>query len=197
MSRTPTEESLLVRAYAEAHGHTVQWARRERKKETAGWQSFLASRAAGGAPVAAAVNVLRTPMTELERAEFSKDAAWTTLQQALAAAQGYKGGDYATMSALNRAVREARATYEAAAKYEKQQSIEAMRWVPIGKVEGIRSALPQLSEVVQNWRTTIAGRLPAEMRPAFYRAFDESRPAWNEGVRRVDDYIQTLLPCPV
>lgn len=188
---------MLVKAYAKAHGHTVQWARRERKNETTAWKSFLASRCTGGAPVSAAVNIPREPMSELERAEYSKNAAWATLQQALAAAQAYQSGDVATMSALNRAVREARATYEAAAKYEKNQAIEAMRWVPIGKVEGIRSALPQLSEVVQNFRTTIAGRLPAEMRPAFYRAFDESRPAWNEGVRRVDAYIVNLLPAPV
>lgn len=190
----------MVKAFAEANGYTVQWARRQRAKNTGEWQSFLAERARGGTPVqgvAASVAVLRSPATELERAQYSKEAAWQTYTNALKLAQEYRGNDLAARAALNRAVREGQRAYEGAADYEKQQAIEAVRWVPIGKVEGIRSTFGQLGDVVQNLRTTIAGAMPAEMRPAFYKAFDASRPAWNEGVRRVDDYIQTLLPCPV
>lgn len=191
----------MVKAFAESKGFTVQWARRQRAKNTGEWQSFLAERSADGTPVqgvaASSVAVLRAPLSELERAQYSKEAAWSTYTKALKLAQEFTGTDLAARAALNRAVREAQRAYEQAADYEKEQAIEAVRWVAIGKVEGIRSAFGQLGEVVQNLRTTIAGAMPAEMRPAFYQAFDASRPAWNEGVRRVDDYIQTLLPCPV
>ena len=198
MPRRPTEESMLVKAYAIEHGCTVQWARRERKKNSQGWQSFLAARR--GNPVSdvrSAESVAFEPKPdtgELERARLSKESAWQALQQATAIAQNYAGDDVATLAALNRAVREARKTYEDASKYEKMQAIEARRWVPIAKVEGMRCALPQLTEVVQNFRTSIAGKMPAEMRQAFYAAFDACRPGWNEGIRRVDDYLTTLLP---
>lgn len=187
----------MVKAYAEANGFTVQWARRQRAQNTGGWQSFLAARAGGLRAYGQQPAAAQEPLDELDRARYSKDAAWQTLQQATATAASYKGGDVATMAALNRAMREARRTYEDAAKYEKAQAIEAVRWVPIGKVEQLKTALPRLSEVVQNFRTTIAGQMPAEMRPAFYKAFDACRPAWNEGVRRVDDYIKTLLPARI
>lgn len=198
MPRRPTEESMLIKAYAAAHGCTVQWARRERKKNSQAWQGFLAERRGSSVnnaqPADSVAFMPKQNIEELERARLSKESAWQALQQATTIAQSYAGEDVATLAALNRAVREARKTYEDASKYEKAQAIEARRWVPISKVEGMRCALPQLTEVVQNFRTAIAGKMPAEMRPAFYAAFDACRPAWNEGIRRVDDYITTLLP---
>lgn len=190
---------MMVKAFAEANGYTVQWARRQRARNTGEWQSFLAARSSGGTPVvgAAAVGVLREPLTELERAVMSKEGAWQTYTHAMKLAQDFSGSDISARAAVNRALREAQKAYQDAADYEKKQAIEALRWVPIGKVEGIRTACGQLAEVVQNLRTTVAGSMPAEMRPAFYKAFDASRPAWNAGVKIIDDYILTLLPCPV
>lgn len=91
-------------------------------------------------------------------------------------------------------MKEARATYEAACKHETALALEAQRYIPISRVAEIRAVLPQLTDVVQNLRTNIAGRLPDEMRPAFYAAFDAVRPAWNAGIDRVDAVLQALLP---
>jgi len=96
--------------------------------------------------------------------------------------------------ALNRAAKEAREVYERACKHAAAAQVEAQQWVSVSSVASIRSAMQQLEDVVQNWETTLAGELPDSMRPAFHKAFQASRPAWNQGVRALDAYIQTLLP---
>lgn len=182
----------MVRAFAEHLGKSVQWARKLKREGSAEWQAFCERQAAAPA-VAPVVEVLRAPQDDLQRAVEAKERAWAMYCRAAEAAE--RGSEVLVEQvALNRAAKEAREVYEKACKHAAAALVEAREWVSIERVASIRAAMKQLEDVVQNWETALAGALPDSMRPAFHRAFQESRPAWNRGVRQVDAYIQTLLP---
>lgn len=190
MSRPSTAEGMAVRAFAEKLGKSVQWARKLKRENAPEWREFCSHRAA---PVAAPVEVIRQPVDDLQRAIDAKERAWVMFCRASEAAE--KGSEVLVEQvALNRAAKEAREVYEKACKHAASALVEAQQWVSIERVASIRAAMKQLEDVVQNWETTLAGALPDNMRPAFHKAFQETRPAWNNGVRAVDSYIQTLLP---
>mgnify|MGYP003299572811 CR=1 FL=1 len=181
----------MVKDFAEAHGITVQWARKLRKRNAPEWVTFCtgpketAAEVPEGAP---------GPENELERAKRAMDMAWVLYERSAAAAE--KGARVTVdQIALNRAAKEARDAYDKACKQHAAAQISAGQWVSVERVAAIRSATRRLEDV-QNFQTVLAGKLPEEMRPAFHRAFESARPAWNDGVRAIDDYIQTLLPVP-
>ena len=194
MSRPTTAEGMMVRAFAEHLGKSVQWARKLKRENAKEWQVFSARKAE--APVVPPpVEVVRAPADDLQRAVDAKERAWQMFCRAAEAAE--KGSEVLVEQvALNRAAKEAREVYEKACKHAAAALVEAQQWVSIERVASIRAAMRQLEEVVQNWETTLAGAMPDSMRPAFHKAFQESRPAWNQGVRALDSYIQTLLPVP-
>lgn len=186
---------MQVRRFAEHIGKSLQWARKLKRENAVEWQEFC--KPAAAAPVVRQVEVLRadSAQDDLERAKEAKEMAWRLLCRAAAAAEQHDG-DLTQQVALNRATREAREVYEKACKHAEKAHVTAQRWVSIETVAAIRDAMGQLADVLQNWETTMAGALPDEMRPAFHDAFQKGRPAWNAGVRKVDDYIQSLLPVP-
>ena len=182
-----------MQAFAAHLGKSVQWARKLKRETSKEWQEFCKPAAA----TAPRVEVLRAHGADddLSRALDAKERAWMLFTRASDAAAACDG-DMVQQVALNRAAKEAREVYERACKHAAACQIEAQRWVSISQVSAIRDALGQLADVVQNWETTLAGALPDDMRPAFHDAFQRSKPAWNGGVKKVDDYIQTLLPVP-
>ena len=181
----------MVRAFAEHLGRSLQWARKLKRENSAEWQAFCARKPEPAR--AAPVEVVRAPADDLQRAVEAKERAWAMYCRAAEAAE--RGSEVLVEQvALNRAAKEAREVYERACKHAAAAQVEAQQWVSVSSVASIRSAMQQLEDVVQNWETTLAGELPDSMRPAFHKAFQASRPAWNQGVRALDAYIQTLLP---
>lgn len=181
----------MVRAFAEKLGKSVQWARKLKRENAPEWREFCSHRAAP--PVVREVEVIRQPVDDLQRAIDAKERAWVMFCRASEAAE--KGSEVLVEQvALNRAAKEAREVYEKSCKHAAAALVEAQQWVSIERVASIRAAMKQLEDVVQNWETTLAGALPDSMRPAFHKAFQETRPAWNNGIKAVDSYIQTLLP---
>lgn len=180
-----------MQAFAKHLGKSVQWARKLKRENSKEWQEFCKP------ACAPRVEVVRAHGADddLSRALDAKERAWMLFTRAADAAAACDG-DMVQQVALNRAAKEAREVYERACKHAAACQIEAQRWVSISQVSAIRDALGQLADVVQNWETTLAGALPDDMRPAFHDAFQRSKPAWNGGVKKVDDYIQTLLPVP-
>ena len=189
MGRITTAEGMQVQAFARHLGKSVQWARKLKRENSKEWQEFCAPVVVKPAPVPVSAQ------DDLGRALEAKERAWQLFTRAADAAAACDG-DMVQQVALNRAAKEAREVYERACKHAAACQIEAQRWVSISAVSAIRDALGQLVDVVQNWETTMAGELPDDMRPAFHDAFQRSKPAWNGGVKKVDDYIQTLLPVP-
>lgn len=193
MGRITTAEGLQVQAFAAHLGKSVQWARKLKRENSKEWLEFSKPVAATPEPPP----VLRSHGADddLTRALDAKERAWLLYTRAADAAVAF-AGDGVQQVALNRAAKEAREVYERACKHAAACQIEAQRWVSIDRVAAIRDALGQLADVVQNWETTLAGALPDDMRPAFHDAFQRGRPAWNGGVKKLEDYIQTLLPVP-
>lgn len=192
-----------MRAFAESIGKSVQWARKLKREGAPQWQAFLAAQVAGSAEVlpqvrgggVSAALPLPSPDEDLKRALEAKHRAWVIFDRSAAAAE--RGSSVVVEQvSLNRAAKEARDAYEKACKHAAAAAQAAGQWVGIDRVAAIRSAIRQLEDVVQNWETSLAGQLPDDMRPRFHEAFAASRPAWNKGVRRVDEYISTLLPMP-
>ena len=180
-----------MQAFAKHLGKSVQWARKLKRENSKEWQEFCQPASAPRVEVVRAHGA----DDDLSRALDAKERAWMLFTRAADAAAACDG-DMVQQVALNRAAKEAREVYERACKHAAACQIEAQRWVSISQVSAIRDALGQLADVVQNWETTLAGALPDDMRPAFHDAFQRSKPAWNGGVKKVDDYIQTLLPVP-
>lgn len=198
MSRRPTVEGMLVREFAQAMGCTIQWAGQLRKRKDKQWLDFLARRTPEGEKVAtvATPGMVESAQDDLSRARASKQMAWDHYARADELARRAFGRPDAAdcLPALQRAAAEARKSYEAAATYEHKLAVQAGEYVPIGAVQGMRAALPQIVECIQSLRTNVAGRLPEHMRTAFYQAFDLESPSWNEGIRKVDAYLETLMP---
>ena len=184
MPRRQTEDSLKVRALAKAHGKTERWARKQREKNTPIWQEFCEGQQ------------VRSPAkreedaqerTDLEKAELICTEAW-------AAWQGMNGllngalkdpGKQDIIPALARATREHREALLRAAGL----------WIPVERVMAIRTHLKPLGSVIEKLEVTIAGRLTPENRHEFYQAFEAAMPEWNAGIRKMDEYITSLLPC--
>lgn len=199
MSRRSTPEGMTVRAFALHIGKSVQWARKLKREDSPEWQAYLARQASGADPAPPAETPapasMHSPMDDLRRALEAKDRAWVIFDKAAKAAEN---GSKVLVEqvALNRAAKEARDAYEKACKHAAQAQQEAQQWVSVDRVASIRAALRQLEDVVQNWETTLAGLLPDDVRPKFHEAFTAAKPAWNQGVKTVNDYINTLLPVP-
>ena len=191
MARGISEAGLLAREFARRFGCTVQWARKlEKKGNDPRFEDFRRSWR-----LAEPVRVTeREPGSELERARRAKQIAWAMLERAGQASLA-DGADAAAQAALNRAWLLARDAYAKAERHAHDMEVQARLWVSVNDVNAIRSALQTLSEHVRSWRQCIAGRLVDRHRDEFYRAFDESMDDWNEGLRKVDVYIESLLPC--
>lgn len=188
MGRLPTEEGAQIREFAAKIGKSLQWARELRKKNAPEWQEFLGKRKVE--PELVEVEVAEDDLT---RAQVAKESAWRMWQKATRVAAS--DGTAASVDAsLVRVAMMARKTYEEACKHEKTLAVEAKLWVPLSAVMGMRAALPMLTDLVQQQRTVLAGRLPDECRREFYQAYDASNAAWNNGVQRVEDYFRGLLP---
>lgn len=192
MSRKSTEESILVKELAAAEGKTVQWARAQRRKNTDAWCRFVENKGKSAAPVPPEPSEVGED--ELDRARWMTAVAFAALTRAEKSARYYERDPGMCVTSA-RALREARRMYEEAQKHQKRLEIEALQYIPVTKVRDIRAAMSRLSEVVQQFRVRIAGRMPQEMRAAFYAAFDEAKGGWNDGIRAVDVYIENLLPC--
>lgn len=192
MSRKSTEESILVKELAHAEGKTVQWARKQRRIGSETWKKFVETKRkpANEPEVATAEN----GDDELDRARWMTTVAFAALTRAEKSARYYERDPGMCVTSA-RALREARRMYEEAQKHQKRLEIEALQYIPVTKVRDIRAAMSRLAEVVQQFRVRIAGRMPQEMRAAFYAAFDEAKGGWNDGIRAVDTYIESLLPC--
>lgn len=189
----------MIKELAAREKKTVQWARGQRRKGTPLWRAFVETKSnpsAGGTewkPSATAPDVIPADV-ELSRARWMSASAFEALRRAEATARHYEG-DPTMMVTAGRALREARRIYEDATRHQKRLEIEAQQYIPLAAVRDIRAAMARLAEVVQQFRVRIAGRMPQEMRAAFYTAFDEARVGWNDGIRAVDTYIESLLPC--
>lgn len=195
MSRKSTEESIIIKELARAENKTVQWARKQRRLATETWKKFVDAKAKQAPPSApAAPSVPATDDTELARACWMASVAFDALTRAEQAARIY-ATDPAMSVTTARALREARKIYEESQRHQKRLEIEALQYIPATKVRDIRAAMGRLAEVVQQFRVNIAGRMPQEMRAAFYAAFDEAKGGWNDGIRAIDTYIENLLPC--
>lgn len=192
MSRKSTEESILVKELAHAEGKTVQWARKQRRIGSETWKKFVETKRK---PVREPeVATAGTGDDELERARWMATVAFAALTRAEKSARYYERDPGMCVTSA-RALREARRMYEEAQKHQKRLEIEALQYIPVTKVRDIRAAMSRLAEVVQQFRVRIAGLMPQEMRAAFYAAFDEAKGGWNDGIRAVDTYIESLLPC--
>lgn len=146
MSRPTTAEGMMVRAFAEHLGKSVQWARKLKRENAAEWQAFSARRAAPA--VAPVVEVLRAPQDDLQRAVEAKERAWAMYCRAAEAAE--RGSEVLVEQvALNRAAKEAREGYEKACKHAAAALVEAREWVSIERVASIRAAMKQLEDVVE------------------------------------------------
>ena len=146
-------------------------------------------------PVAPVVPAVDAPDdSELARAVWMTGVAFEALTRAEKTARYYERDPSMSVTTA-RALREARKIYEESQRHQKRLEIEALQYIPATKVRDIRAAMGRLAEVVQQFRVNIAGRMPQEMRAAFYAAFDEAKGGWNDGIRAIDTYIENLLPC--
>ncbi len=177
---------MMVQAFARAQGCSVQWARLCRRENRPEWQAFLAG-------PKQKVEVVYTAGTDFEKAREAEERCWQAYLRADELAR--QCDDPAMLAALNRAAAVARAAHEKAARQAKQAAIDERRYVPLANVEGLRVHIGKLGELVQQWRTKVAGRMPQEMRQAFFEAFDESRADWNTEVESLDGEIRALMPC--
>ena len=189
----------MIKELAAREKKTVQWARGQRRKSTPLWRAFVETKsnpatATAEPPPAAPLPDAAPADAELSRARWMSASAFDALRRAEAAARHYES-DPAMMVTAGRALREARRIYEDATRHQKRLEIEAQQYIPLAAVRDIRAAMSRLAEVVQQFRVRIAGRLPQDHRAAFYAAFDEARAGWNDGIRAVDTYIESLLPC--
>lgn len=194
MPRRPTEDSLKVRALAKAHGKTERWARKQREIQTPIWQEFCEGQQVAGPEKR---EESPTERTDLEKAELICTEAW-------AAWKGMNGllngalddpGKQDIIPALARATREARKQWEDATKHREALLRAAGLWIPVERVMAIRGHLKPLGSVIEKLEVTIAGRLTPENRHEFYQAFEAAMPEWNTGIRKMDEYITSLLPC--
>lgn len=178
----------MVRSFARHIGKSVQWARKLKREGAPEWQAFVATRQQVLSPV-------QVPVSETERAQVAMERAWLLYCRAADAAE--QGSSVLVEQvALNRAAKEAREQYERARKHYAEVMQEAGQWVPVARVLAMRQAMSALTDLVQNHETAISGHLPDDMRPAFHAAYAATRPAWNAGIKQLDDYLQSLLPVP-
>ena len=194
MSRKSTEESIIIKELARAENKTVQWARKQRRLATETWKKFVEAKAKQAPPPAPSMPAASEPGdSELARAHWMTAVAFDALTRAEKAVRYYERDPSMSVTTA-RALREARKIYEESQRHQKRLEIESLQYVPVTKVRDIRAAMGRLAEVVQQFRVNIAGRMPQEMRAAFYSAFDEAKGGWNDGIRAIDTYIENLLP---
>ncbi len=201
MPRRPTEDSLKVRALAKAHGKTERWARKQREKNTPMWQEFCE----GKQVASPAKREDAQERTDLEKAELICTEAWAAWQgmngdfiMAFTLQIRQKkllGKTVLDIPSLARATRESRKQWEDATKHREALLRAAGLWIPVERVMAIRTHLKPLGSVIEKLEVNIAGRLSPENRHEFYQAFETAMPEWNTGIRKMDEYITSLLPC--
>lgn len=187
------EDSALVRAFAEARGCSVQWARLCRREKRPEWLAFVSDKAVPAAVAA----VEASPADDLSRAREMKEKCWSCWQKAEAlvtvAARREDAAD--VLPSLLRAVREARKAYEAAQIYERKVGKDSGRYIPVEAVAGIRAAAGQLADVLGALPDEVASRVPEDQRVAVYAAVQGARKGLNAGLERISDYIYSIAPC--
>lgn len=199
MPRRPTEESLKIRALARAHGKTERWARKQRERNTQIWNDF------GEGLKIELPTTLQTDRekkeknceSDLTRAECVCGEAWKTWEgmNVLLTAALKDESKQDIIPALARSAREARKQWEDATKHKEALLKASGLWIHVDRVTAIRAHIKSLSSVFSGLEVSIAGRIDPQNRHEFYRAFSESMPEWNNGVRKIDEYITSLLPC--
>lgn len=197
MPRRPTEDSLKVRALAKVHGKTERWARKQRQNNTTAWMEFCEGQKVVSHEVHATDTGELTEGTDLEKSDRVAESAWNAWKGMNSLLNGalQDPGKQDIIPALARATREARKQWEDATKHREALLRGAGLWIPVEQVMAIRAHLKPLGTVFGNLEVTIAGRLSPENRHEFYQAFEEAMPEWNAGVRQIDNYINSLLPC--
>lgn len=198
MGRRSTEESLIVKALSREYGYTERWARKQREKNTQIWQDWCANKTVPGSSKPASSTQARPRKeSDLDRARMVCTEAWRAwkgLNKLLSDAME-DPAKQDVIPAIARAVRESRKAWEDATKHKETLLKSAGLWVPVERVKAIRTELKPLGGVLERLEVSIAGRLPPENRHEFYRAFELSLPEWNEGIERMNLYIESLLPC--
>ena len=134
---------------------------------------------------------------DLEKAELICTEAWAAWQgmNGLLNAALKDPGKQDIIPSLARATRESRKQWEDATKHREALLRAAGLWIPVERVMAIRTHLKPLGSVIEKLEVNIAGRLSPENRHEFYQAFETAMPEWNTGIRKMDEYITSLLPC--
>lgn len=203
MPRRPTEDSLKIRALARAHGKTERWARKQRQIGSDVWREFCDGQKIDGAALDLAEKEQRQGArsidqdTDLEKSERVCVAAWSAWEgmDKLLTASLHDPDKQDVIPSLARAVRESRKQWEDATKHREALLRAEGLWIPVERVMAIRTHLKPLGAVIDKLEVSIAGRLSPENRHEFYQAFESAMPEWNAGVRKMDDYVRSLLPC--
>ena len=153
----------------------------------------------GKSMIAASVRITSSEAerTDLEKAELICTEAWAAWQgmNGLLNAALKDPGKQDIIPSLARATRESRKQWEDATKHREALLRAAGLWIPVERVMAIRTHLKPLGSVIEKLEVNIAGRLSPENRHEFYQAFETAMPEWNTGIRKMDEYITSLLPC--
>lgn len=197
MARRATEDSLKVRALAKAYGYTERWARKQRERKTDVWRDWCAGHSVQPVDGVRAERELSVgEESDLKRAEkvcAEAWVAWEGMNELLRIAMA-DPDQQDVIPAIARAVRESRKAWEDATKHREALMKSACLWVPVERVKAIRAELKPLGGVLEKLEVSIAGRLAPENRHEFYRAFEASVPEWNEGITKMNGYIERLIP---
>lgn len=195
MARRATEESLKVRALAKAYGYTERWARKQRERKTEIWRDWCAGHSVEPVDGVSELGSVGDE-SDLSRAETVCAEAWVAWEgmNALLRRAMADPAQQDVIPAIARAVRESRKAWEDATRHREALMKSAGVWVPVEKVMAIRSELKPLGGVLEKLEVSIAARLAPEHRHEFYRAFEASLPEWNEGITKMNGYIERLIP---
>lgn len=194
MGLPATVESELVKQLAEKHRKTVQWARLQRRENTAAWKEILEDNALLAVDaVAAPADLQAMPLPQ--QAALNTQTAWLLLRRLEAALQRC-GGHQAAVSVFSRAIRDARKSWQDATVYEARVRRDAGQLVP---VEDISRAFGEVIEPLGNafraFENNMLQRVPEDIRPAVAAAWAAELPEWNRAMTALNDKAKELLRC--
>ncbi len=174
--------------FAQLHGYAARTARAHRARKSDEWLAFLRGKRKASVIAVTSPDVLRS--RELTEAAYSQ---WRELSDKHSN-QIAMSGDR-NIAILERAVGMAQKRYhEAVLKYEDLQKARGLM-IPAERVRALRRELEPLAELILQLESNIAGRLPEHMRLEFAACFKSVVPAWNEGIKAKDAFIEELLGC--
>lgn len=189
---------MLLQEFASLQGCSPQWARKLRARKDKAWMDFLAGHSVTGepSPRIATRHQIDAAKSDLERARMSKQMTWDAYVRAneLAEAAFRKPDRAVELPVLQRAAAQARKAWEEARDHCFKVEMEAGKYVPMASVVGMRNVVPMLAECIHSLRGNIAQSLPTQMRADFCAAFDEQRGNWNAAVKKLEEYLNNLLP---